>query len=658
MATNAQRAKEKALKIQQENDPDYVAPKKEKDTAKLVEAAIKTIAKDGCTFTRMKDKSKELRPVLPTGIFGVDHAIIGSGGFPRGRIVELFGQACLDGNTFIQYHVRTPEGKTQNCKGGTIERLYQRFSGNIPRGKGVYPRKQTVNSFYTCSSMTEDRRIIQNRITGVWQAGVKPCLTITTEGGNVITCTADHKFYTGSGWTPAGDLAVGGKLYRHNNSRWHPEVPAVSRKYEVFVKHHPHAPSKAVTDMVWPGHGTYIYKRLPKSRAVYEAHMNGLTYKQYIKRLNQGDLTVLQFISPDLHVHHIDVNHKNNSIENLELLDPVAHGKVHGPRFSELTRPVAVEDKIISITEVGERMTYDISMEDPHNNFVADGLVVHNSAGKGTLLSQLIANTQRLNPKDEIAYIDAECAFDHAYAAKLGVDTDNLLIAEPEYGEQALQACLDVVTTGGIKLAIIDSVASLVPRAELEGEISDAHMGLQASMIGKALRKMTGITSKTGTCIVFVNQLRATMNTGFGAKNDTPGGKALKFFSSLRLAVDRLSQYKERGEEVGSITKIQAKKNKTFRPFLSMDLNLMFDERGQQPGFDSHMSLVDLALANAIWIQDGSKYSLPSTSEFITGKANLRDALRDNKELRLITERATLEAMGKSEPYIKRALRG
>jgi recombination protein RecA len=373
LATNASRAKEKALKLQQENDPDYVAPKKEKDTGKLVEAAIKSIAKDGCTFSRMKDKSKELRPVLPTGIFGVDHAIIGSGGFPRGRIVELFG----------------------------------------------------------------------------------------------------------------------------------------------------------------------------------------------------------------------------------------------------------VE-----------------------------------SGGKGTLLSQLIANTQRLNPSDEIAYVDAEAAFDHSYAAKLGVDTDNLLIAEPEYGEQALQAALDMITTGGIKLVCIDSVAALIPRAELEGEVSDQHMGLQAAMMGRAIRKMTKITSKTGTCVCFVNQLRATMNTGFGAKSDTPGGKALKFFASLRLSVDRIQAYKERGEVVGSVTKVRAKKNKTFKPFEEMDLNLMFDTRGQQPGFDSHMSLVDLALANGIWVQDGSKYNLVSTGESVTGKANLRDALRDNKEIRKITEEATLVAMGKSAPYIKRALRG
>lgn len=373
MATNAARAKEKALRAKQEEDPDYVAPVKEKDTAKLVEAAIKSIAKDGCVFTRMVDKSKELRPVLPTGIFGVDHHIIGSGGFPRGRLVELFG----------------------------IE-----------------------------------------------------------------------------------------------------------------------------------------------------------------------------------------------------------------------------------------------------------------SGGKGTLLSQLIANTQRLNPTAEIAYVDAECAFDHTYAAKLGVDTDRLLLAEPDYGEQALQAALDIIASGGVKLCCIDSIAALVPLAELQGEVSDAHMGLQAAMMGKAIRKMTAMVSKTGTCVVFVNQLRDTMNTGFGAKTQTPGGKALKFFASLRLSVARLANYKERGEVVGATTKVAAPKNKTFMPRLEMDINLMYDMSGQRPGFDGAMSLVDCALANAIWIQDGKNYKLASTTEIVMGKANLRDALRDNAEIRKITEKATLTAMLKEPAYIARALRG
>lgn len=280
------------------------------------------------------------------------------------------------------------------------------------------------------------------------------------------------------------------------------------------------------------------------------------------------------------------------------------------------------------------------------------------SGGKGTLTSQILATTQRLHPRDENAVIDAECSFDHSYASKLGVDTDNLLIAEPTYGEQALQAVIDIISTGGIRVCIVDSVSALVPLAELNGEMTDAHMGLQARMMGMAMRKLTAIVSRTGTSLIFINQIRATMNTGFGAKSDTPGGKSLKFYSSVRMSIDRLANYKEKDVVVGSLTKVHMKKNKCFRPFLEHDCNLMFDMPGQKPGFDSEMSLVDLALIHGIWTKDGSNYSLPSTTEVIKGRANLRDALRDNKELRLITERATLVALGKSEPYIKRSLRG
>lgn len=660
MATNASRAKEKALKIQQENDPDFVAPKKEKDPAKLVEAAIKSIAKgSGVQFSRMKDKSKELRPVLPTGIFGLDHFLIGSGGFPRGRIVELFGVECLDGDTFINYTVRNSSGKSQNSKGGTIRRLYERFAG-IHEGQGKYKRPQTEGSYFTVPSMREDGRIIHNRVLAVHGGSVKPCIKINTAAGNSIITSLTHKFFIGDKWVPASDLSVGGTVYQHNFTRVKadPDKAYKDERKEVYVKFHPYGSVKKITGKVWPGHGTYTYKRMHKSRLVFEADLNGIPYDDFIARLNVGNLDGLTFISTDFHVHHNDEDYNNDDPRNLSLHNAVEHGKLHGPRLAENGRPIVVRDTIVSITDAGDRPTFDLICDEPFNNYIANKLVVHNSGGKGTLISQLIANTQRLNPSDEIAYVDAEAAFDHAYAAKLGVDTDNLLIAEPDAGEDALQAALDMVTTGGVKLVVIDSVAALVPRAELEGEVSDQHMGRQAAMMGRALRKMIGATSKTGTCVAFLNQLRATMNTGFGAKNDTPGGRALKFFSSLRLSVDRIEAYKERGEVVGAVTLLKTPKNKTHMPKLETKFNLMYDMPAQQPGFDSHMSLVDLALTNGIWTQEGSKYNLASTGETVTGKANLRDALRDNKEIRKITEEATLVAMGKSPAYVKRALRG
>jgi recombination protein RecA len=281
------------------------------------------------------------------------------------------------------------------------------------------------------------------------------------------------------------------------------------------------------------------------------------------------------------------------------------------------------------------------------------------SGGKGTLLSQLIATTQRMTPKDEIAYIDAEHSFDPTYAAKLGVDTDRLLLAQPDCGEEALQAAIDIISTGKVRLALIDSVAALVPRAELEGSVSDAHMGQQARMLGQALRKMTAITSKTKTAVVFTNQLRQNLGVTFGNPNTTPGGKALGFFASLRLSVTRLSQIKKGDVNVGNLTKIKGEKNKTAPPFREASLDLLFDlPQNYAPGFDKYASLANAAIQQGIWKQEGALYTLASTGEQVRGKDNVRDALRDDEKVRRITTEATLVALGKSPEYIKRTMNG
>jgi recombination protein RecA len=277
------------------------------------------------------------------------------------------------------------------------------------------------------------------------------------------------------------------------------------------------------------------------------------------------------------------------------------------------------------------------------------------SGGKGTITSQLIANTQRLDPRAEIAYVDAECAFDAVYGQKLGVDTDRLLITQPTTGEEGLQAALDIVESGVITLCIIDSVAALVPKAELEGEMTDAHMGLQARMMGQALRKMTATVARTGTCLIFINQTRSNLGVTFGNPTTTPGGKALTFFSSLRLSVDRISQIKEKDINVGNNTKFKAVKNKTAAPFREAQIELYFDlpDSDHQPGFDGVASLTASAIEHGIWKQDGANYTLASTGETVRGKKELANALRSDDAVRRITAEATLVALGKSPEYIK-----
>lgn len=281
------------------------------------------------------------------------------------------------------------------------------------------------------------------------------------------------------------------------------------------------------------------------------------------------------------------------------------------------------------------------------------------SGGKGTLTTQLIGQTQEDDHNAEIALIDAECAFDPTYANKLRAQTDRLLWAQPTVGEDALQATLDIISTGKIKLAIVDSIAALVPRAELEGEMSDEHVGLQARMMGKAIRKLTGMVSRTKTVLVFINQVRDKIGVSFGDPTSTPGGKALKFFASTRLQIDRLSQIKEKDINVGNVTKLKAMKNKAAAPFREASLNLYFDLPAfpnNPPGFDGVRSLVDFAIQHNIWKQDGAQYVLASTGEVVRGKDNVVAALRDDTKVRRITEEATLLAMGKTSAYIKARL--
>lgn len=283
------------------------------------------------------------------------------------------------------------------------------------------------------------------------------------------------------------------------------------------------------------------------------------------------------------------------------------------------------------------------------------------SAGKGTLTSQLIAQTQEDDPDAEIALVDAEHAFDPTYGNMLGVDTDRLLLSQPDYGEQALQAALDIIETGHIKLAIVDSIAALVPKAELDGDMADAHVGLQARMMGQALRKMVAIVAKTKTVLVFINQVRSKIGVSFGDPSDTPGGKALKFYSSFRIQIDRIQQIKESDTNVGNVTKIEAKKNKAAAPFRQHNMNLYFDLPlfpNNPPGFDSAGSLVDLAIDYGVWKQEGAKYTLAATQDAIVGKRKLRDVLADPEQvdIRRITEEATLLAMGKTADYVKARL--
>ncbi|MBC9785766.1 recombinase RecA [Heliobacterium chlorum] len=247
------------------------------------------------------------------------------------------------------------------------------------------------------------------------------------------------------------------------------------------------------------------------------------------------------------------------------------------------------------------------------------------SSGKTTVALHIIAEAQRLGGL--AAFIDAEHALDPVYARKLGVDIDNLLVSQPDTGEQALEICEALVRSGAIDIVVIDSVAALVPKAEIDGEMGDAHVGLQARLMSQALRKLTGVVSKSKTCCVFINQIREKVGVMFGNPETTPGGRALKFYSSVRLEVRRVDTLKQGSDMIGSRTRVKVVKNKVAPPFKQADFDIMYGE-----GISREGSLVDLAVDMNIVEKSGAWYSYKG-ERLGQGRENVKEFLRNRPEL-------------------------
>jgi recombination protein RecA len=260
------------------------------------------------------------------------------------------------------------------------------------------------------------------------------------------------------------------------------------------------------------------------------------------------------------------------------------------------------------------------------------------SSGKTTVALHAVANAQRAG--GIAAFIDAEHALDPEYAKALGVDTDALLVSQPDTGEQALEIADMLIRSGALDIIVIDSVAALVPRAEIEGEMGDAHVGLQARLMSQALRKITGALSNSGTTAIFINQLREKIGVFFGSPETTTGGKALKFYASIRLDVRRIETLKDGQEAVGNRTRVKVVKNKVSPPFKQAEFDILYGQ-----GISREGSLIDLGVDHGIVRKSGAWYTYEA-DQLGQGKENSRAFLRDNPDLADEIEKKIKEKLG------------
>ena len=260
------------------------------------------------------------------------------------------------------------------------------------------------------------------------------------------------------------------------------------------------------------------------------------------------------------------------------------------------------------------------------------------SSGKTTLALQVIAEAQKTGGM--AAFVDAEHALDAAYAQKLGVDLDNLLVSQPDNGEQALEIVEVLIRSGGVDVVVVDSVAALVPRAEIEGEMGEAQMGLQARLMSQALRKLTGVVSKSKTCLIFINQLREKIGVMFGNPETTTGGRALKFYASVRIDIRRIASIKDGDVVVGGRTRVKVVKNKVAPPFREAEFDIMYGE-----GISKTGDLLDLAVDKRIIEKSGAWFAYGG-ERLGQGRENAKQFLKDNPDTYTVIEERVRRELG------------
>ena len=570
---------------------------------------------------------------ISSGAIGLDSVL--GGGFVFGRVVEIYGpEGCLAPDTFIQYTVNS-DGKRYNSKGGTIERLYERFHNIKPsgNGQGKYQRDKTKNATFQASCINEDNKIIQNKIIDVVQSGVKKCFLLKLETGEYIKATADHKFFNGKDYVALSALKIGDSVFIHNNTpfKQSSKKQCIERAY-FYVKYHPNAPIKNIVQKCGKEEKTYTYCVVKRSLAVIEASMNNMTLKDYVAYLNNDNkLPNIKYLDKKLQIHHKNENVLDDSLENLVVLSCSEHSKLHALKNHNNLRFTVTPSKIVSIEDVGDSMTYDIRMLSPYNNYIANKFVVHNS-GKTTMMLELLARAQALGLR--CAFIDMEHNLNPSYAIDLGVNLDNVLIAQPGSGEEALDIA-EKLFGAKIDIVFLDSIAALNSVRDQEKDITEsAVMASKAALLTRFFERNQDVIAKNGVLFICSNQQRAKMNAMHAGGKGTPGGYALKYWASIRLEITWTEALKNAdGVVYGQMLHIKAVKNKFNAPFKETLVTLVYGK-----GIDKLKNWIEVASEVGVLQKSGTWYNygevrlgqgIEQSKEFLSSNPQVFEEIKD-----------------------------